>query len=137
MRREVVARAQGCCEYCLIPEVVSVTSHQVDHIIAEKHGGDTTLENLALSCLTCNLRKSSDIASLDPETGRLVGLFNPREQSWSATFELDGGHIHGLNDVGRTTVTFLQLNAEPRVIERLAMIAAGIYPPDLDVRKPR
>ncbi|WP_366048772.1 HNH endonuclease [Microcoleus sp. PH2017_11_PCY_U_A] len=36
-------RATGCCEYCLIPETLALSSHQVDHIIAEKHRGETVL----------------------------------------------------------------------------------------------
>ena len=71
MRRDVFDRANGCCEYCLIHQSLSVATHQIDHVIAEKHGGETETENLAVSCITCNLRKASDIASLDPETGDL------------------------------------------------------------------
>jgi 5-methylcytosine-specific restriction endonuclease McrA len=57
--------------------------HQVDHVIAEEHGGQTTLDNLALSCTVCNRRKGSDIGSLDPDSGTLIPLFNPRTQQWS------------------------------------------------------
>lgn len=49
VRRAVVARAQGLCEYCLIHEVDTYFGCQVDHIISEKHGGATELENLALA----------------------------------------------------------------------------------------
>jgi hypothetical protein len=38
LRRLVVERAKACCEYCLIPEALALASHQVDHVIAEKHG---------------------------------------------------------------------------------------------------
>jgi hypothetical protein len=51
-----------------MPEKLSLASHQVDHIIAEKHGGQTLAENLALSCSLCNQAKGSDIASIDPDT---------------------------------------------------------------------
>jgi hypothetical protein len=34
--------------------------------------------------------KGSDIASLDPLTGELVPLFNPRRDSWPDHFRLDG-----------------------------------------------
>jgi len=56
LRRLVYERARGRCEYCLIPETVVLVSHQVDHIIAEKHGGLTEADNLALSC-ACNKHK--------------------------------------------------------------------------------
>jgi len=50
----VYQRAGGCCEYCLIPEAVAFANHEIDHIIAQKHGGPTEADNLALSCVLCN-----------------------------------------------------------------------------------
>ncbi len=129
LRRQVVDRARNCCEYCLLAQDLAASSHQVDHVIAEKHGGQTTLDNLALSCTVCNRRKGSDIGSVDPETGDLLPLFNPRTQQWSDNFMLDGAHIVGLTNVGRTTVAFLQLNAVERLMERDALIRTGRYPP--------
>jgi 5-methylcytosine-specific restriction endonuclease McrA len=55
--RLVRARAGERCEYCLIPETLTLAEHWVDHILAEKHGGQTAEENLALSCMACNQRK--------------------------------------------------------------------------------
>jgi hypothetical protein len=129
LRRQVVSRAANCCEYCLIPQELAGSRHQVDHVIAEKHQGETSLENLALSCTLCNRRKGSDIGSIDPLTGNLTALFNPRTQRWSEHFQLDGVSIIGLTAEGRTTVVFLQLNAIERLIERNAFIQAGLYPP--------
>jgi hypothetical protein len=129
LRRRVVDRAGNCCEYCLHPQELAASSHQVDHVIAEKHGGQTALDNLALSCTVCNRRKGSDIASVDSEMGNLIPLLNPRTQSWPDHFRLDSAHIVGLTDVGRTTVTFLQLNAFERLIECDALIRTGRYPP--------
>lgn len=129
MRREVVERAGNCCEYCLIHQDLVASTHQVDHVIAEKHGGRTTLENLALSCMACNLRKGSDISSFEPQTGQLVLLFNPRTSEWSDHFELVGPRIVGKTPVGRTSEQFLQLNRYERVIERAEFMRAGVYPP--------
>lgn len=129
LRRQVVERAGDCCEYCRLHQNLVASTHQVDHIIAEKHGGPTILENLALSCMTCNLRKSSDISSLEPETGELMPLFNPRIQPWSEHFALDGSRLMGLTAIGRTTVEFLQLNSFERLVEREALMRAGAYPP--------
>ncbi len=128
LRRQVIRRAANCCEYCLISQDVAGSRHQVDHVIAEKHQGETTLENLALSCTLCNRRKGSDISSLDPSTGNLSALFNPRIQHWSEHFRLDGASIVGLTAEGRTTVAFLQLNTMERLIERSEFIRAGLYP---------
>jgi 5-methylcytosine-specific restriction endonuclease McrA len=54
LRRFVRQRADERCEYCRIPESVTFASHEVDHIIAEKHGGPTEERNLALSCAVWN-----------------------------------------------------------------------------------
>ena len=85
------------------------------------------LENLALCCTTCNLRKGSDIGSRDPATSRLTWLFNPRTQRWTGHFRLDGDHIVGLTAEGRTTVDFLRLNSFERLAERSELIQAGLY----------
>jgi len=70
LRKFVSDRAQDYCEYCLIPAMFALASHQVeDHAIAEKHGGKTVEENLALCCCLCNQAKGSDIASIDSENG--------------------------------------------------------------------
>ncbi len=137
LRREVCERANSCCEYCLLHQSLCASTHQVDHVIAEKHGGPTTLTNLALSCFTCNLRKSSDIASIDPVTGKIVGLFNPREQVWTNHFQCVDAIIVGVTPEGRTTVEFLQLNSPVRLVEREAFIKAGVYLPKIDTRKPK
>jgi 5-methylcytosine-specific restriction endonuclease McrA len=49
-RENVIQRAHGCCEYCLLPQEYSDFLHEVDHIISLKHFGKTVLENLALAC---------------------------------------------------------------------------------------
>jgi HNH endonuclease len=134
LRRLVVERASNCCEYCLLHQDFAASTHQVDHVIAEKHGGQTALDNLALSCTVCNRRKGSDISSIDPETGNLVSLFNPRTQQWSDHFKLDGVHIVGLTEIGRTTVEFLQLNAFERLTERDVLMRTGRYPPQRTMR---
>lgn len=118
LRREIVARAGRRCEYCLTHESDTFLGCHVDHVISEKHGGSTNLENLALACVFCNRHKGSDIATLDEE-GRLTALFNPRLQSWSMHFEFDGVQIKGVTREGRATVRLLQMNDEMRLQEWL------------------
>jgi len=81
LRRQIDERAKGKCGYCLLAENYAFFTHEADHIISEKHGGKTVIENLALSCFDCNRFKGSDIASVDPLTESLVRLFNPRTQN--------------------------------------------------------
>jgi hypothetical protein len=75
----------------------------VDHIVAEKHRGTTTEDNLCFSCFDCNRHKGSDIASIDLDTGALTPLFYPRRDRWSEHFRLEGARIVPLTAVGRVT----------------------------------
>jgi 5-methylcytosine-specific restriction endonuclease McrA len=77
LRERVRQRAKGICEYCLLAEAHGFLSFEVDHVIAEKHRGQTVFSNLAWSCFDCNRFKGSDVASFDPATGKLTRLFNP------------------------------------------------------------
>ena len=109
-----------------MPQFLVASSHQIDHVIAEKHGGQTSQDNLALSCSLCNLRKGSDIATLSPDTGELVRLFSPREHYWREHFRIDGGKLIGLTEIGKATVHFLQLNSIERATERVELAKAGV-----------
>ena len=102
--------------------------HEADHVIAEKHGGATSLENLAWACFYCNRFKGSDLASVDPTSQKAVFLFNPRGQRWHRHFRLNGGRIEGITASGRATVTLLHLNDAERVAYRLGLIDIGHYP---------
>jgi hypothetical protein len=70
------------------------------------------LENLALSCSFCNQAKGSDIASIDPESGDTVRLYNPRIDDWADhfLFEVKSGVIQPLTAIGRVTVKLLRVN---------------------------
>ena len=126
LRRLVYERARGRCEYCLIPETVVLVAHQIDRIIAEKHGGLTEVDNLALSCAVCNKHKGSDLASIDPDTDQIVALYHPRRDKWSEHFRLKGAKLMPLTPTGRVTVKLLQLNRAERVEERQLLIAAKL-----------
>jgi hypothetical protein len=117
MRRLVIERAHECCEYCGKP-VIGFFPHEVDHVISEKHGGETSVDNLAYACFECNRYKGSDIASFDPDTQQLSPLFNPRHDTWSEHFRYDYGRILPVTSIGRTTVKLLKLNDRLRVEER-------------------
>jgi len=128
LRQFVAERAGHRCEYCLLHEDDSYSPHQIDHIIGRKHRGLSTLENLAYACLRCNAWKGSDIGSVDPETGQLVSLFNPRQQEWPQHFRLHGLVIEPLTAEGRATARLLRLNIDKRVMERRALMLVGRYP---------
>ena len=126
LRKLVFERAQGSCEYCLVPEALALSAHQVDHIIAEKHGGQTVSENLALSCSLCNMAKGSDIASVDPHSNAIERFHNPRCDRWVEHFALEkSGCIEPLTAIGRATANLLQLNRSDSVLERRLLIETG------------
>lgn len=118
LRREVIERAENHCEYCRLPAKVAFYPHEVDHVIAEKHGGTNDIDNLAFACWRCNRHKGSDLTSFDPETAQLSPLFNPRMQVWAEHFAYEGKRVVGLTQEGRTTVNLLRLNSEERLTER-------------------
>jgi hypothetical protein len=128
MRRVVVARAEGLCEYCLIAEVDTGFGCQFDHVISEKHGGTTTLGNLAQACVACNVAKGSDVGSIHSETGDFCRFFNPRSDRWSDHFVLRDYRIEALTLIGTVTVRIFQFNAVERLLERQALTLAHRYP---------
>ena len=127
-RRLVRARASEHCEYCLIPESLTLASHWVDHIVAEKHGGHTEESNLALSCVLCNQHKGSDLTSIDPQSGQITPLFHPRRDQWFDHFRLVEANIEPLTPIGRVTVRLLQLNQPDRVEERRLLLGLRLPP---------
>ena len=118
LRRLVEERASHQCEYCKLPDNIAFFPHELDHVIPEKHGGETSAENLALTCWRCNRHKGTDLGSFDPQTGEFSFLFHPRTQDWDEHFKEKEVRINGLSPEGRTTVRLLQLNSEERLRER-------------------
>jgi hypothetical protein len=125
LRRAVQQRAHDCCEYCPIPQAFSLLSHEIDHIVAEKHGGETVESNLALCCALCNQRKGTDLTSIDEATGVIERLFHPRQHRWTDHFRLKDGRIEPLTSIGRVSARLLQFNLPERIAERLVLAKSG------------
>lgn len=121
-------RADAKCEYCQMPQLLSSAPFEIDHIIASKHGGKTQPDNLALSCFYCNSYKGPNIAGIDPETGELTRLFNPRRDQWSEHFAWNRPRLLGRSAVGRTTISVLEINHPDYLVVRESLIAEGIFP---------
>ncbi len=126
VRRAVRERAQGRCEYCLVPERDTLVRHQLDHILARKHEGASGTANLAYCCAICNKRKGADLGSVDDVEGVLTPLFHPRRDLWPAHFRVAGLRIVPLTGVGRVTVKLLQLNHPDRIAERRLARECGL-----------
>lgn len=121
LRRLVEERANYRCEYCQLPAAVAFFPHEIDHVIAQKHGGATNADNLAFTCWRCNRHKGTDLGSFDPETQAFSFLFNPRTQNWGEHFTFSELDLVGLTPPGRTTIRLLQINSHERVAERRRM----------------
>jgi hypothetical protein len=125
--REVWRRANGCCEYCQLPQAFDDRPFEIDHIRSQKHHGHTIASNLALSCFRCNSFKGSDISSIDEVTRKLTPLFNPRRHKWATHFCWDGAYLLARTAVGRVTVAVLHINDDLRVALRESLMAEGLF----------
>jgi len=87
----------------------------LEHIVARQHEGPTVGGNLAWACHHCNLHKGTNLAGMDPETGQVQVLFNPRADDWDVHFERRGAVVVGRTPAGRTTAKLLRMNVPERV----------------------
>jgi hypothetical protein len=120
-------RAHGRCEYCRTPLEFEEFTPEIDHVIAEVHGGRTVVSNLAVSCLSCNRHKGTNLSGIDPLTRRHARLFHPRRHTWSYHFRWDGAALRGRTAIGRTTVRVLKINDRLRVMLREELMADGLF----------
>jgi hypothetical protein len=127
-RNLVRERAGNRCESWLYPQEHSETTHHVEHIVAKHHRGRDEQSNLALACIHCNSHKGSNLTGIDPDSGAIVALFNPRLDHWTEHFTLRGAFIIGLTSTGRTTVYVLAMNSRHRLNVRTELIAQNLYP---------
>ncbi len=79
----------------------------------------------------CNGHKSDRQEASDPESKRMVALFNPRTEPWNQHFEWisEGTVIRGRTPTGRATVVALNMNHPDIVAARQLWVAAGWHPP--------
>src|SRR5438105_12172095 len=111
IRAVVAERATHRCEYCLLPRADHCWPFHVEHIVPRQHGGTDSLDNLAYACPRCNRYKGPNLTAIDPETGRITPLFNPRIHAWADHFQITGDRILGITDIGRVTARLLRMNA--------------------------
>ena len=126
--RRVHERAEHRCEYCQTAQRVIGQAMHVEHINPNVGDG---LDNLCLSCPSCNLSKATATSAPDPETDKITPLFNPRTQAWSDQFEWieKGTVVRGLTPIGRATAVRFRMNL-PRLVEaRSIWVHAGVHPP--------
>jgi hypothetical protein len=121
-------RARSRCEYCQLSEAFLAIPFEIDHILAQKHGGPTHEDNLALSCFYCNSHKGPNLAGVDPASDRIVRLFHPRRDRWPRHFEWDGATLRGKTAIGRATIAVLSINNPDAIAVREALMEEGVFP---------
>jgi len=105
-------RAEFRCEYCRMPErFLSYYRFEPDHIRPRKFDGITAEENLARACPASNRHKGPLMAALDPDSGEIVRLFNPRLDAWGEQFVYRSQRIWSLTAIGRATIWTLRMNS--------------------------
>jgi hypothetical protein len=120
------------CAYCQSPEKLLGMPLEVDHIRPEAAGGKTERANLCLCCRSCNGYKWQRTSAHDPQTGRRVRLFHPRQQRWSAHFgwSADGASLLGRTATGRATIVLLRMNNDLIMDLRRLWVTLGLHPRD-------
>lgn len=132
LKQQIRTRDRGYCRYCQTSEQISGIPHAFDHIQPRSKQGNTDLENLCLSCRSCNEFKSDLTQAIDPLTSQLQNIFHPLQQQWSQHFTWDtaGTHIVGLTACGRATVMALRMNNPAIIAARQRWVAVGWHPPN-------
>ncbi len=131
LRKQIRTEAGNRCGYCLSLQKYVLGVLEIDHIIPQAKGGTDDPDNLWLACRLCNGYKGVQTTALDPKTGKISQLFNPRKQKWSQHFQWssNGTQIEGKTATGRATVNALQLNNFIAVTVREQWVQAGWHPP--------
>jgi 5-methylcytosine-specific restriction endonuclease McrA len=127
LRKAAASRANFCCEYCRIPNIDSYYGFQVDHIVSRKHGGKTTINNLAYACPDYNRYKGTDLGTFLENPLILVRFFNPRLDNWNEHFDTNNsGLIISKTEIGTATIKIFAINHPDRIIERQLLWQLGL-----------
>ena len=128
MRKLVIRRARNHCEYCQLSQKGQEATFHIDHIKPVNSGGETIVENLALACVSCSLRKGAKEKVFDSETKAEVLLFHPRLDKWNDHFEWDGVLLVGSTVTGRATVEALKMKRRVILAIREEEVLLGRHP---------
>jgi HNH endonuclease len=129
LRKRVTMRAGNRCEYCGLSQIGQAVTFHLDHVVPVVAGGATVLENLALACIHCSLKKGARITATDPKSGRSVRLFHLRQQKWNHHFRWSANELSGITATGRATLDALALNSPEHRIIRSFESVLGRHPP--------
>ena len=128
--RQLIAKRAGYrCEYCKVRQADGFIRFEIDHVISQKHGGGSEIENLAFACPHCNSHKGSDLTTFLDSYQDIVPLYNPRIQNWLDHFSAaKNGLIVAQTRIGPASIKLLQLNDPDRVMLREFLYVQGYWP---------
>lgn len=129
LRRLVIQRAVNRCEYCGLSQEGQEATFHIDHVIPQAVDGKTVVENLALACVSCSLRKAARQRAIDPQSGDEVPLYSPRLHAWHEHFYWEGVYLVGLTATGRATIVALAMNRALILAIRQEQATLGRHPP--------
>lgn len=130
VRRAVLKRANGRCEYCGLAQAGQAATFHIEHVVPIADDGSDHPENLAAACVSCSLRKGARRLAPDPDTGEPTALFSPRTDRWDEHFRWEGTIVIGLTAIGRATIAALALNRPGIQAIRYEEAALGRHPPE-------
>lgn len=127
---QIALKAKHHCEYCHAPEIIFNFAFEIEHIIPISLNGSDIKSNLALSCRSCNLYKSSHVTGITPKEKNEVSLFHPRKDKWAQHFtvNIEDGRIIGLTETGKATIVRLCMNREAQIVARKQWMLLEIFP---------
>lgn len=130
IRRIVELRAGQRCEYCHAPQRSANARFHSEHFTPRSRGGTDELDNLNLSCITCNLAKGDAVTGIDPTSKERRELFNPRLHTWDEHFSWDADSITlpGSSPLGRATIATLKMNQPLQIEARPYWRILGLFP---------
>jgi hypothetical protein len=88
-------RARHRCEYCHLPAEFSSIPFEIDHIVAEQHGGVTAPGNLALCFLQITITKVPTLAASIPRRDAKPGYSIRADTLGIGTFVGTGRYSSG------------------------------------------
>jgi len=130
LRQRIVSLDARRCAYCQSPEALMGVTFEIEHIIPISAGGSTSLDNLCLSCPTCNRYKATRTTAQDPESHVEVPLFHARRQNWTTHFawSSDMTRVIGLTLNGRATIELFHINRPVIVQLRQYWVVLRLHP---------
>jgi hypothetical protein len=75
-------------------------------------------------------KEGANLSGKDPLAENIARLFDPRRQSWKRHFEWYGAVLVGRTQIGRATISVLDINDPERVELRQALIEESEWPGD-------